>query len=294
MIKDLYKFFQDNEMMHKRVGAGYLIVEYKCLVDTELLQLFSELNFIVFIVSGRKDWIALEKSYEGNAGDAFFLRKGAYTARQHFEVENCVLLFFMDDDFIRNFMIENRELLGSEVSDAVEDQIFKLDVDIPLNTLFYSIFNYLKSGRDIPRNLVDLKFKELLFNIILNSKHKSLMRFFHSLKQVNKTNLDDVMLKNFQYDLQLEEFARLCGRSLSTFKRDFKSFYKETPGKWLKDKRLAYAKALLLNSDMNMNEICYKCGFKNTTHFNKAFKDKYQLPPKQFRSISQKNKLLAS
>jgi AraC-like DNA-binding protein len=91
------------------------------------------------------------------------------------------------------------------------------------------------------------------------------------------------MTKNFQHDLQLEEFASLCGRSLSAFKRDFKNLYNQTPGKWLNEKRLEYAKALLLTTDMNVNEICYESGFRNSSHFNKTFKDKYEITPKQFR-----------
>jgi AraC-like DNA-binding protein len=132
---------------------------------------------------------------------------------------------------------------------------------------------------------VEIKFKELLFNIILNQKHQKLSQFFTSLNQTSQTSLDDVMMKNFQHDLQLEEFARLCGRSLSAFKRDFEKVYHQTPGKWLNDKRLEYASALLLSSDLNVNEICYESGFTNSSHFNKVFKDKYQVPPKQFRML---------
>ena len=59
--------------------------------------------------------------------------------------------------------------------------------------------------------------------------------------------------------------------------------YRQTPGKWLNDKRLDYASQLLLSSDLNINEIGYECGFSNSSHFNKSFKDKYQVTPKQFR-----------
>jgi len=130
---------------------------------------------------------------------------------------------------------------------------------------------------------VEIKFKELLFNIVLNPRHKKLAQLFCCLNQTGKATLDNVMLTNFQYDLQLEEFARLCGRSLSAFRRDFKNVYHQTPGKWLNDKRLEYASALLLSSGLNVNEIGYESGFKNSSHFNKVFKDKYKLSPKQFR-----------
>ena len=91
-------------------------------------------------------------------------------------------------------------------------------------------------------------------------------------------------MKNFHSDLTLEEYANLSGRSLSTFKRDFKKHFDETPRKWINNRRLEYAKTLLENSPLNINEICYESGFKNTSHFNTAFKEKYKLPPLQYKS----------
>lgn len=101
--------------------------------------------------------------------------------------------------------------------------------------------------------------------------------------QSSKINIEDVMLNNFQYSLKIEEFAILCGRSLSSFKRDFKKQYRTTPSLWLKDKRLKYAKELLLESNLNINEICFESGFINSSHFIRSFKTKYSLSPNKFK-----------
>lgn len=290
MVTDLYHSIKaDPSYANKLVGDDYMIVEYKCPVETEKFQLFSELHFIVYVISGKKDWFASGKSYTSQAGDALFMRKGAYTTRQYFEEDNCVLVFFMNDDFIRNFLRDNKMRISGNAGQNTFDQIFQLDVDDVLKSVFHSVFNYLKMQREIPRQLVELKFRELLFNVILNPKHHNLVAFISTLLHSAKVNLDDVMMKNFRHDLQLDEFARLCDRSLSAFKRDFKSYYNQSPGKWLTEKRLEYANALLLGSDMHVNEICYESGFANPTHFNKAFKSRYKLPPNQFRIQGRKN-----
>ena len=100
-----------------------------------------------------------------------------------------------------------------------------------------------------------------------------------------KTGIDieKVMSENFLYNLKIEEFARLCGRSLSAFKRDFKAIYNTTPSKWVKIQRLEYSKKLLLESDLNINQLCYECGFVNSSHFIKSFKEQFKIPPHQFR-----------
>lgn len=109
------------------------------------------------------------------------------------------------------------------------------------------------------------------------------LTFKNGTNRYSKINIEDVMLNNFRYNLNIPEFAILSGRSLSAFKRDFKKSHDSTPSKWLKKKRLEYAKTLLLETDLNVNEICYESGFINNTHFIKAFKKKYKLPPHKFK-----------
>jgi AraC-like DNA-binding protein len=43
----------------------------------------------------------------------------------------------------------------------------------------------------------------------------------------------EIMEVNFRFNLSLDEYARLCHRSLSSFKRHFQTAFHETPGKWL-------------------------------------------------------------
>lgn len=283
MIVDIYNQFRKDPSYNKLVGSDYMLMEYKCPIDAEKFQLKTELHFITYIISGRKDWITPEKTIHVKEGDAIFLRKGLYTVRQYFDTDHCVLTFFVSDDFIRKFMLQTDALNVRGSLEPVRRQIFELDVTDSLRTLFFSIYQYLKMGRDIPRQLVEIKFQELLFNIVMNPSNNELAHFFASIGRADKTDLENVMMKNFKHDLELGDFARLCGRSLSAFKRDFTSHYRQSPGKWLKEKRLEYATSLLLASSLNINEICYESGFRNSSHFNKAFKEKYKLPPRQFR-----------
>jgi AraC family transcriptional regulator, exoenzyme S synthesis regulatory protein ExsA len=284
MIVDIVNRFKEDPAYTKLIGSDYMIMEYKCPIQTQELQLMTEMHIITYVISGRKDWVTPDNVYALQEGEAFFVKKGVYTVRQYLDVDHCTITFFFNDDFVRRFLRENSPaLLSGEGAPWYQEQIFRLDVDDTLRSLFYSVYNYLRMDKGIPRNLVEIKFNELLFNIVLNPKNDDLTRFFSSLNQTNKTNLDHVMMKNFQHDLQLEDFARLCGRSLSAFKRDFNHYYNEPPGKWLKNKRLEYATTLLLSSDLNVNEIGYESGFRNSSHFNKAFKERYKVSPNQFR-----------
>ncbi len=282
MIVDIYQHLMETPTYNKLVGEDFCLIEYKCPIEVEQFKLWTESHFISFVLSGKKDWTAIEKTYETHAGDALFIRKGVYNTKQYFEEDYCVMLFFVNDDFIRNFMKETDGLQKAPTS-TPERQIFEIDVNDSLQSTFMSVFNYMIQGGEVPKELVMIKLKELLYNLLLDPKNKEIIEFFRSVQSMEKTSLDEVMRKNFHCELSMEEFARLSGRSLSTFKRDFKKIYNDTPQRWLMNKRLEYARTLLLTSDLNSNEVCFESGFTNASHFNRAFKEKYGLPPSQFR-----------
>lgn len=284
MIVDVYQYFKKHPGYNKLVGNNFLFVEYKCPINVKEFQLWADSHMITYVINGRKDWITSNKTYELTVGDALFVRQGVYTTKQYLEEDYCVMLFFINNDFIKKFISEN-DLFKKKIDPKVNDQpIFEIHTDDSFKSLMESIFHYLKQGEKIPQSLIEIKFNELLFNIVMNLKNRSLLDFFNTINLNVKANIENVMNKNFQYDLKLEDFAKLCGRSISAFKRDFNSNFKTTPSRWLIAKRLEYAKTLLMATDLSINEVCYKSGFKNTSHFIRSFKNKYKLSPGKFQA----------
>ena len=99
------------------------------------------------------------------------------------------------------------------------------------------------------------------------------------------------MESNFIYNLKLEEFAYLSGRSITSFKKDFANTFNCTPGKWLVKRRLEHAKYLLEVTDKNINELVFETGFENASHFIRVFKEAFGLTPLQFKkSIVEQSK----
>lgn len=287
MLLDLYTYFCNAENIpNKIIGSNYLSAEYKCPLDTEDMKFWSEMHLITYIISGKKDWYADDELVEVKAGDAVFIKNGVYSTKQYFDVDHCIIAFMLNDDFIKKFLIEYSSLNLPKSSNDPQKSIVRIDVNESIKSIIYSVASYLNQGREIPQELVEIKFKELLFNIILNPKNEVLAQYFNEIQMSDKSSLEHVMNKNFHHDLSMEEYARLCGRSLSTFKRDFQDCFGTSPGKWLLEKRLDHAKGLLLNTNLNINEVCYDSGFKNTSHFNKAFKERFELPPLQFRQAT--------
>ena len=288
-IIDVYEYFKKHPGYNKLIGSDFLFVEYKCPLEIEEFQLWTKSHLITYVVNGKKDWLSRNRTFQLTAGDALFVRKGVYTTKQYFEEEYCVMLFFITDNFIRKFILENDLLKKNIATKSNQDYLFKISTNDSFTSLINSIFHYLKEGDNLPQSLIEIKFKELLFNIALNAENKDLIGFFQNINQNTKADMEQVMTENFQYDLNIEAFAKLCGRSLSAFKRDFKSEFKTTPSRWLMIRRLEHAKTLLFGTELNINQICFESGFKNPSHFIRAFKKKYNLPPNQFRLANPKS-----
>ena len=83
----------------------------------------------------------------------------------------------------------------------------------------------------------------------------------------------------------MENFGYLTGRSLTTFKRDFKKISPLTPQKWLIKKRLEVAYFKLKEEGKKVQDVYVEVGFKNPSHFSTAFKKQYGISPTEVGSF---------
>ena len=81
------------------------------------------------------------------------------------------------------------------------------------------------------------------------------------------------------FNLPLEKFGYLTGRSLTTFKRDFSKVFRLTPQRWLTQKRLELAHYMLIEKKKKPIDVCYEVGFENLSHFSYAFKKHFGYSP---------------
>ena len=104
----------------------------------------------------------------------------------------------------------------------------------------------------------------------------------HHTHRGSKIDLHDFMERNYRCDMSMTEFARASGRSLSTFKRDFKRISELSPERWLTDRRLRASYDLLARG-LRVSDVCFDVGFKNVSHFSAIFKKKFGCTPGEVR-----------
>ncbi|RZJ65426.1 MAG: AraC family transcriptional regulator, partial [Flavobacterium sp.] len=117
--------------------------------------------------------------------------------------------------------------------------------------------------------LLKLKVREI--TLLLLEKKPELASVLFDFNQPGKIVLKDFMLRNFHFNVSVERFAFLTGRSLSGFKRDFESIFGTSPRRWLQQKRLEEAR-FMIGSGRKPSEVYVDVGFENLSHFSSAFK----------------------
>ena len=81
----------------------------------------------------------------------------------------------------------------------------------------------------------------------------------------------------------LEDMAELSGYSKEHLCRSFRKYLDMSPTEYINRIRLNYAANLLINTDHQVIDIAYSCGFKSLSRFYHAFKDRFGMSPNQYR-----------
>ena len=85
------------------------------------------------------------------------------------------------------------------------------------------------------------------------------------------------------YYSSIKEISKLCNFSEYYFMRFFKKYSGTSCLKYINNYRLEKAAELLKSTAYSITDISLKCGFNNLSYFNKLFKRKYHLTPREFR-----------
>lgn len=282
---DLYNTVRNTPEYFKPIYCGELLfTRYDCPQTERFQDLYCEHNQIVYVISGKRVFYLPGETIDMTEGKCILSRKGAWIAEKEPGQGWCVLVFFIPDDFLRDFFKENRTLLPKKAKGASPaPQIFNLHVNEITKGFFHSMIPYFGQVPPAPEKLVEMKFRELLLNLFINERNTAAVDWLGELSDSSRVSLQRIMDANFTFNLSLDEFARIAGRSLATFKREFKEVYHTTPGKWLMAKRLGFAGLLLDTTQKNINEIAWESGFENAAHFSKQFKEKFGVPPSEYR-----------
>jgi len=257
-----------------------------CYIGPEISpEQFIPEHFFLYIAKG------LIHGYDGNkkqtlsAGEYCLVVKN-YLARYNKEkvnneFEKVIVVF--DEAFLKKFQ-EKHKTVTSDFKSA--EAFIRLHNNERIPNFIHSLMPYYNGSGKIDKAFADVKREELLIILLQNQPELAGVFFDYGIPE--KINLEAFMNRNFRFNVSIQRFAYLTGRSLSSFKRDFKQTFNETPNRWLVQKRLQEAHFLIDKKNKKPSEIFLDLGFEDLSHFSFTFKKLFGLTPTEL--IGQKKK----
>ncbi|MGB0983119.1 MAG: helix-turn-helix domain-containing protein [Saprospiraceae bacterium] len=252
--------------------------DFKMIDDVFKSKVNLSLNMFSFLQKGKKQVHFADSSVAVNHKQSLLIKKGNCLWSELLDNDDiyyCKLLFFSENklkEFLKkhNYSLSNEDEAPSYFVIENDDYIHSY-----LNSLSTTIDN---TPTVFKENLLSIKFEELLLYLI-NKYGKVFERYLQSLISKERSAFKNVVENNIYSNLRVDEIAFLCHMSLSTFKRNFIKEYKVSPGKWLQDKRLLKARALLKDGKLKPSDIYLDFGYNNLSNFSAAFKNKFGKSP---------------
>ncbi len=189
----------------------------------------------------------------------------------------CGIFLAFTRDFLKEMYSKYKQLKVPANTPKLDTGAIKLPRTAEITSLFASMTPYFDPEVKPQDDFMHLKLQEGLLALLHIDKRFATMLFDFNMPW--KIDIIDFMNRNYMYEFSIEELAYYTGRSLATFKRDFKKLSDLTPGRWLVRKRLEVAYALIKEGGKKIVDIYTEVGFKNASHFSTAFKKQYGISP---------------
>jgi AraC-like DNA-binding protein len=171
---------------------------------------------------------------------------------------------------IRN-MFENSKrgvLFSKPTIDAIAPRILALSKKSGFDSILelLSIIHDLSISRDIK---------------LLSDSTFTIEQFSYNSRRIEK--VFEFMNNNFSKQITLNDVAKIANMPEASFSR----FMKKRTGysfiDSLNEIRLGHVSRMLIDTTQSIAEVAFKCGFNNMANFNRTFKNKKGLTPKEFR-----------
>lgn len=232
-------------------------------------------HMLIWFISGETKIVQADTTYFFKKGDIFLIPRNQLATIINYPKDgqpHKTVVMHLSTARLRDFYAN----LNVKPKIPVTQKILCYNNHPLLESCLISLIPYFEM-KELPKDIAFLKFTEAIS--ILRTIDKEIDNILANFEEPGKIDLVSYMEKNFMFNLPLEKFSYLTGRSLTTFKRDFNNSFKTTPQRWLTQKRLELAHYQIVEKKMRPIDVCYEVGFENLSHFSYAFKKQFGYTP---------------
>ena len=232
-------------------------------------------HMLIWFISGETKIVLADATYFFKTGDIFLIPRNQLATIINYPKDgqpHKTVVMHLSTTRLRDFYAK----LDIRIVASEGKKIYSFNNHPLLKSCLSSVIPYFEMT-DLPADIASLKITEAIS--ILRNIDKGIDSVLANFEEPGKIDLSTYMEKNFMFNLPLEKFGYMTGRSLTTFKRDFSKIFNTTPQRWLTQKRLELAHYQLVEKKKKPIDVCYEVGFENLSHFSFAFKKQFGYSP---------------
>lgn len=261
-------------------------------------------NLLLYVTSGSFNMRIGSDIYSVSEGDVVLIPSN--TTYQPRETDGCSYYFVHFSattlESTQPSNIDHSLLRYQEVTDIgyaynyygeTYSSIINLPIHIKQNNFksYYPLHNVFERATKL--NIWRNKFEKLLLDNIIRELLILISTELATHQMPNNTlqKILHYVNKHYTEDLNLTSIADHFGFSTSYITKLFRNFLGKGTVDYINDLRLIDACEYLISSNRTIGEISNKIGFSNQYYFNRLFKRKYGVTPKEFRKSNYNNNL---
>ncbi|MDF2567910.1 MAG: hypothetical protein K0R90_1366 [Oscillospiraceae bacterium] len=222
-----------------------------------------------YVVRGKGKYVVNDKTYEVTSGEGFI-------------IEPDVLTYYEADaqDPWEYYWIG---FYGSEAENLMDDcgfhksgyLIFTYNQDDQVEEILKQASFLCNQGSQNSKQLALIGNLYLFLSLISNPPTEKQDSYVHKITEY--------IHYHYSYPITVSQIAQYVGLNRSYMCKIFKKELGVSPQEYLINFRISKAKHLLKETNLNVSEVAFSCGFKDISHFSYIFKKRVGQAPAYFK-----------
>ncbi len=248
----------------------------------------------LYMLEGKIDYKIQLQNISIPVNDAVLLKCGTYFSQMkinELSKNNQIVIVHFHPEILKKIYDTDLPAIFQKPATEIHSKIdlTQINNDFLVQKYIEGLLFYFDNPAMINQDLLVLKLKEIVLLLCQTKNAPIIQHILSQLFSPTSFTFKQIIENSFYQNNTIEELSQMTNLSLSSFKREFKKNYNDTPANYIRNKKLEKAAELLLISNERITDIAFDCGFNNLANFSHLFTEKYNCSPSTYR-LNQKNK----
>ena len=241
----------------------------------------------LYMVEGEINYKTEKQSISIPVNEAVLLKCGNYFSQiknsKTFKNHQIVIVHFHPEILKKIYDTNLPKIFLQPINIDKSIDLSNISNDFLIQKYIESLLFYFDNPTLTNEDLLVLKLKEIILLLCQTKNAPVIQQILSQLFSPTSFTFKQIIENNLFYHLTTNKLAEIANLSLSSFKREFRKNYNDTPANYIRNKKLEKAAELLLISEERITDIAFDCGFNDLANFSTLFHDKFHFTPSSFR-----------